>query len=138
MYLLMPLRFSLTEVETLLATAQSCIPSEGAQPGSFLVPYPTFSFVFPRPSGTSVSLVGLLSGQQIPGHRDAPIPGIRYHLPIQTNAGCWSFHGAAWQHLIVGQLYQMNPTEIHGAVNWGASLRLHLIIDVASDDALSA
>jgi hypothetical protein len=27
-------------------------------------------------------------------------------------------------------IYRMDPSEVHGAVNWGSEVRLHLMIDV--------
>jgi len=49
-----------------------------------------------------------------------------------VNDGCWSFHDGVWQQLDVGLAYEMDPTIVHGAVNWGASTRLHLMIDTES------
>jgi hypothetical protein len=74
-------------------------------------------------------LVGLWPSQQIVSHQDEAIAGVRHHLPLQTNPGCWSFHAGTWQQLEVGRIYQMDPTKPHGAVNWGSEIRLHLIID---------
>lgn len=75
-------------------------------------------------------IVGLRPSQQIVAHRDAPIAGTRYHVPIQTNPGCWTFHEGVWQRLEEGSLYRMVPHEVHGAVNWGETVRVHLLIDV--------
>ena len=77
------------------------------------------------------AVAALWPSAQIVAHRDAPIAGIRHHVPLQMNAGCWVFHDGTWQQLEVGKVYRMDPTQLHGAVNWGATLRLHLIVDVS-------
>lgn len=74
-------------------------------------------------------LVGLWPSQQIPLHSDAPIHGTRYHIPLQTNDGCWVYSDGVWQQLELGRIYTMDPTKPHGAVNWGEELRIHLMID---------
>lgn len=79
-------------------------------------------------------IVGLRASQQIVAHTDQPVVGIRYHLPIQLNKGCWVFHGGLWQQLSRGSVYTMDPTVEHGAVNWGETLRVHLLIDVELDN----
>lgn len=87
--------------------------------------------LFPGQTLKQITLVGLRPSQQIVAHRDAPIlPAVRYHLPLLTNYRCWSFHADSWQQLDVGRVYAMVPTEWHGAVNWGETLRLHLMVDV--------
>jgi hypothetical protein len=79
----------------------------------------------------SAFIVSLLPMQQIPLHVDASIaPAVRYHIPIRTNPDCWSFHAGEWHHLEVGGLYRMDPIDPHGAVNWGAEPRWHLLVDV--------
>jgi aspartyl/asparaginyl beta-hydroxylase (cupin superfamily) len=79
--------------------------------------------------GVKVVAVALWPSRQIVAHTDPPIPGKRYHLPIQTNEGCWVFHGGEWAQLQLGHWYEMDPTEIHGAVNWGDTVRVHLMVD---------
>lgn len=80
---------------------------------------------------TQCTVSGLWPSSQIVQHRDAPIPGTRYHLPLQSNNDCWTFHQTDWQRLQVGAIYKMDPTKPHGSVNWGATIRLHLVVDVA-------
>ena len=75
-------------------------------------------------------LVALWPSRQIAAHTDPPIKGRRYHIPIETNDGCWVFHGGEWAQLKVGYCYEMDPTVIHGAVNWGSAVRVHLMVDV--------
>lgn len=84
---------------------------------------------FPGPWAHAM-LVALYPSSQIVGHRDPPIRGIRHHVPLATNPGCWVLHGAIWHQLLEGACYVMDPAEWHGAVNWGTTLRLHLVVDV--------
>lgn len=84
---------------------------------------------FPR-GWMQARVVFLFPSQQIVAHVDAPIRGRRYHLPLQVNDGCWVFHRGRWQQLLLGEVYRMDPTERHGAVNWGTEVRQHLIVDV--------
>jgi hypothetical protein len=78
----------------------------------------------------TASVVALYPSSQIVAHRDPPIAGTRYHIPLVVNDGCWVFHGGTWQQLDVEKVYAMDPTEVHGAVNWGTEVRLHLMVDV--------
>ena len=81
------------------------------------------------PIGDGWSVVALYPSSQLVGHTDPPIQGRRYHVPIQTNAGCCVFSDGVWQQLVEGHIYEMDPTVVHGAVNWGHTLRLHLMVD---------
>jgi hypothetical protein len=78
-----------------------------------------------------VHVVALYPSSQLVAHSDPPVTGTRYHVPLVVNNGCWSFHDGTWQQLEVGTVYEMDPTKLHGAVNWGTEVRLHLIVDVA-------
>lgn len=85
----------------------------------------------------SASVVALYPSAQIIAHEDPPLrstwnarPLTRHHIPLEVNHGCWVFHGGTWQQLLVGSVYAMDVTVTHGAVNWGATLRLHLMVDV--------
>lgn len=78
----------------------------------------------------ALAIVALYPSSQLVAHCDPPINAIRYHVPLVVNTGCWVFHDGAWQQLEVGRVYRMDPTQIHGAVNWGTEVRLHLILDV--------
>ena len=82
-----------------------------------------------------VTFVSIASSQQIVAHTDPPLArGLRrYHIPIQTNDNCWVFSNGTWQQLKEGQVYRMNPAEPHGAVNWGAETRIHLLVDRQED-----
>ena len=74
-------------------------------------------------------VVALYPSSQLVAHCDPPIPETRVHVPLQMNPGCWVFHRESWQQLALGSAYTMDPSERHGAVNWGPDLRLHLVID---------
>lgn len=91
---------------------------------SHVLPY------FPNKTLKQITCVGLRPSQQIVGHRDAPITAVRYHLPIATNDHCWVHHNGTWQQLQLGSAYTMDPTLWHGAVNWGETLRVHVMIDL--------
>lgn len=81
------------------------------------------------PLGEGWAVVALYPSSQLVGHTDPPIQGKRYHVPIQTNPGCWVFSDGSWRQLEVGHTYEMDPTKVHGAVNWGHEVRLHLMVD---------
>lgn len=120
------------EIRCLLAEALARVPTSKA---SFIVSYPFVPDCLADRVATP-RLVGLLPSQQIVAHADASIaPRVRYHIPVQTNDGCWSFSTGVWQQLAVGKVYRLDPTERHGAVNWGTELRLHLMVDVEEIDA---
>lgn len=80
-----------------------------------------------------VTVSTLYPSSQIVAHQDHPntVYGLRFHCPLRMNQNCFVFHDDRWQRLTVGQWYEMNPTKEHGAVNWGATIRLHLVVDVA-------
>lgn len=90
---------------------------------------PELRDLFPPP-WTQAMIVALYPSSQIVSHRDPAITGTRYHLPLQTNEHCWVFHDGVWVQLAEGRCYAMDPSDLHGAVNWGDTLRLHLAIDV--------
>lgn len=77
----------------------------------------------------SVMLMALSPGCVIPGHTDGYTLAQRYHLPLVSNDRCWVFHDKTWEQLEVGGLYTMDPRVLHGAVNWGATMRVHVIVD---------
>lgn len=87
-----------------------------------------------------ITVVALGASQQIVAHRDRPLAGNlrRFHIPFLTNPGCWVYHWGLerdphgqqmWQKLEKGRVYEMDPAGEHGAVNWGGTVRLHLLID---------
>lgn len=75
-------------------------------------------------------LVLLEPSQQIVLHRDPPIAGTRYHLPLWSGANSWTYYDGMWRQLLIGGCYQMDPTQPHGAVNWSDQVRIHLLMDV--------
>lgn len=85
------------------------------------------------PTLQKVCIVQLRPSAQIVAHIDQHeiYPNEqRYHVPLKTNEGCWVFSDGVWQQLEVGRLYKMDPTKPHGAVNWGTTVRWHLLMDV--------
>lgn len=101
-----------------------------------LAPGPGGSRITPVGSVTVGPLTGtgravaLYPSSQLVQHCDPPIRGTRYHVPLDVNEDCWVFHAGVWQQLAVGHVYAMDPTQPHGAVNWGVSRRVHLMVDV--------
>lgn len=127
------MRVGHSEIARLLVEARARIPT--VCNGSFIEPYPFVPDCLAYHSTRQVRLVGLYPSQQIVAHADVAIrPAIRLHLPLQTNEDCWVFHGGGWQQLHVGYVYKMDPTWFHGAVNWGTTLRLHLMIDILEEE----
>ncbi len=90
--------------------------------------YPLLKGIFPF-SWSYCMLIALYPNRNIPGHKDPFKFSTRYHIPLLTNEHCWVFHDGTWEQLEAGTLYTMDPLLFHGAVNWGDSLRVHLIID---------
>ena len=89
---------------------------------------PVLEDVFPG-EWLYATVIALYPSSQLVGHVDRAVTAQRSHLPLQVNRGCWVFHDGAWQQLEAGQVYSMDPTLVHGAVNWGDAVRLHLIVD---------
>lgn len=123
------------DIEPVLALSKRLDLSPGPG-GSRIVPIPeserdAWAGCLGQWKNSKAAFVALYPSSQIVAHCDPAIRGTRYHVPLVTNHGCWSFSGGVWQQLEVGKVYQMDPTEIHGAVNWGTEVRLHLIVDVA-------
>lgn len=135
MYLEQPWRLDPIEIATLLAISARLDLAPGPG-GSRITPLgpaveearEVLSDLAPR--WTAAAVVALYPSAQLVAHRDPPIEARRYHVPLVVNPGCWVFHEGMWQQLNVGRVYAMDPTETHGAVNWGADIRLHLMVDV--------
>ena len=121
------------ELEGLLQAALKFVPDHG--PATFMPEFPIdppSPLKGVQPTNMGIRIIGIRPGGQIAGHRDgspATVTFTRYHIPLQTNGHCWSFSDGVWQQLDVGVIYTMDPTEFHGAVNWGDTMRLHLLID---------
>lgn len=81
-------------------------------------------------AGEHVAAIILYPSSQLVAHVDPPLPAPRLHLPLAVNPGCWSFSDGVWQQLEVGGVYRMNPAVVHGAVNWGPTPRIHLMLDL--------
>ena len=122
---------STRELLFLCGQALPLIPATGT--ATFMVPFPYIPTPFRQRllRGFGVQLVGIRPGGQIVGHTDVLDPTVRrYHLPLQVNDGCWSFSAGQWDQLKLAGIYAVDPTQPHGAVNWGDTIRLHLMIDV--------
>lgn len=99
-----------------------------------LTPGPGGSRIVPAPGcddilGGVAKVVALSPSCQLVQHCDPPIRGTRHHIPLRLNPDCWVFHDGVWQQLEVGRAYLMDQERPHGAVNWGATVRWHLMID---------
>lgn len=138
MYSPLPYQFSPAEVAILLAQAikLDIAPGPGgtrmSSAGETRFYFEEILKVHPpfQPRWLYCSVVAIYPGAQIQAHKDAPISGRRLHVPLQQNEGCWSFHLDTWQQLDLGQTYSMDPSIAHGAVNWGPTVRLQLLVDV--------
>lgn len=126
-----------TQIDQLVGTANN-LGLKAGPGGSGMTPYaetlaavqPLLAEHFPG-RWLQATFVFLLPSQQIVRHADPPIRGTRYHIPIDTNSECYVYHAGSWQKLAEGFTYAMNPAAPHGAVNWGATMRLHVMVDIA-------
>lgn len=130
MYDAQPYRLSSGQVARLLALSE-LIDLKPGPGGSRITPLGQYADECHSVTGLSglARIIALYPSAQLVAHADAPMPGIRIHIPLQVNSGCWVFHAGTWQQLLEGFVYHMDPTQPHGAVNWGAQLRMHLMID---------
>lgn len=120
------------DLETLREAAKNVDLTKGS--GSYISPsedtLPHFAPLFPLLKLLRAGIVVLQPSQQLVGHTDPWNPhDIRIHIPLYTNDACWCFHSGAWVQLEEGKAYEMSPAEFHGAVNWGHSPRMHLMLD---------
>lgn len=105
--------------------------SRASDPEPTLARYhPLLQDLFPGP-WQQARVFALYPSSQLVRHADPALPSgvVRYHLPIQSNDDCWCFHDTRWQQLRPGRFFSMDPAKPHGAVNWGTTVRLHLVID---------
>jgi hypothetical protein len=105
-------------------------PGPGGSRITPIKPSPDLDALVGKSGGYRAMFVALYPSAQIVAHEDPPIAATRVHVPLMSNTGCWVFHDGTWQQLRVGQAYQMDPERVHGAVNWGDVLRLHLVVDI--------
>jgi hypothetical protein len=113
-----------------LAARTDLAPGPG---GSRITPVPlaeVLPWIPSAPTPTCAALIALYPSSQLVAHVDQPLPGRRLHIPLDVNDGCWSFSAGEWVRLQVGHVYAMYPEVIHGAVNWGATRRVHLLLDL--------
>lgn len=90
--------------------------------------YPELASVLPGTWATAMLAI-VHKGGNIPVHRDA-LEGVRHHLVLQTNDRCWNYHDGDWQQLELGGIYTVDPSKEHASINFGDSLRVHLVVDV--------
>ena len=143
MYLPTPNRLSDWEVRDLVRHAAAMPPGPGGSamldlPPALREEYHIALWPIVGRGWSTCRFVGLWPGQQIPLHRDSPITGVRHHIPLALNRYCVQVTEneagvLICQHLEVGRVYTMDPTQPHGAVNWGETIRLHLVIDVEGE-----
>ena len=63
-------------------------------------------------------------------HADVDANGrTRCHLVLKTNKDCWHMHDNEWQQLKEGEVYSMDPTKVHAAINWGEEPRVSFVVD---------
>lgn len=62
----------------------------------------------------------------------------RIHIPIITNESAYLIINGARLHLPVGHLWKLDPVHRHGACNFGAEPRVHVLVDCYRDAALDA
>jgi Aspartyl/Asparaginyl beta-hydroxylase len=60
----------------------------------------------------------------------------RIHIPIITNESAYLIINGARIHLPVGHLWKLDPIHRHGACNFGADARTHVLVDCYRDEAL--
>jgi hypothetical protein len=133
MYMTQPYKLSDSDLDRLTLLAQTVDLSPG--PGGSRITEaevlraPVHQLGLPLGEITKIAVVALYPSSQIVAHRDFWEQGTRFHLPLVQNEFCWSFSGDCWQHLELGQLYAVDPAVWHGAVNWGPTRRLHMMVD---------
>lgn len=93
--------------------------------------YPELADVLPGDWYRSM-LVMIRPGGNIRMHKDVPeADGLtRYHLVLATNDDCWNYHDGDWQQLELGGIYTVDHTRQHASINFGESMRVHLVVDV--------
>jgi hypothetical protein len=77
-----------------------------------------------------IMLAKLRTGGKIGLHVDRPIESAyphKIHIPITTNPQTKFFVGDQSYHFEVGQAYEVNNRDVHGAENLGDCDRIHLI-----------
>lgn len=79
----------------------------------------------------------LLPGVELPLHTDIVWFHKycrRIHIPIITNKDCYQQFENRTSHLEFAKIYEINNRIMHGAGNLGNSQRIHLILDLLSDN----
>lgn len=110
-------------------SAQGYGTTESARTIALFQPY--LAAVFPGVWTYAICAVIWANGS-IPPHQDGDTVrehSTRHHLVISTNPHAWTWHGGTWQQLGQDGIYQMDPLEMHAAINWGSTPRIHLVVD---------
>lgn len=87
---------------------------------------------FPR-----VMLARLRPGALIPPHVDgdpSKHQAHKIHVPLTTNPDCWFMVGEQRWHFALGNAYEVNNGDYHGAANSGKTDRVHLIFECLNAD----
>lgn len=58
----------------------------------------------------------------------------RFHIPLKTNASCFFTVNTKTVNMLEGNLYEINNTKWHSVKNLSIENRIHLIIDVLSNE----
>jgi hypothetical protein len=61
----------------------------------------------------------------------------RIHIPVITNDSAYLILNSSRIHLPVGHLWKLDPVHRHGACNFGAEARIHVLVDCYRDEALN-
>ncbi|HEX8853687.1 MAG TPA: aspartyl/asparaginyl beta-hydroxylase domain-containing protein, partial [Pyrinomonadaceae bacterium] len=74
-------------------------------------------------------------------HRDyqelEKVNRFRIHMPVVTNESAYLILNGAKINLPVGHLWKLDPVHRHGACNFGAEARVHMLMDCYRDETLS-
>lgn len=88
-----------------------------------------------------VRLVNLRPGSVIVPHRDFLELGSelhRIHIPLQTDALCFNSEDATVYQMRSGEVWFIDATRVHSAASFSSRDRLHLILDFAPAETVSA
>lgn len=93
--------------------------------------------IFPYLIKVRGEVVNLLPNRQLDLHIDNywfHEHSKRIHVPIITNDRCYQIFEDREVHLDVGSIYEINNRILHSAYNKGNTARIHLIVDLMSQE----
>ena len=105
---------------------------------------PTIQAVFDAFPGRllDASLASIAPGGAIGEHRDisggTPMGVARFHVPIVTDPQVAFFVSGQRQYLAPGETWNLDTTYPHAVRNDSKLVRVHLIVDIESNDAVAA